>query len=62
MVFESNSMEETKEIVKYAKSQSFWNWILRRPQKFIFTINCKEVFLNPPKLKPGKSVMFYTTE
>ncbi len=56
------SQEEIKEVEKYAAPQKFWDWVFRKQQRFIFTINCTEIFLNPPRLKPGTSVMWYTME
>lgn len=39
------------------KGQLYWEWLTRKQRRFEFTIECKEVMKNPPKLK--ESVFMY---
>lgn len=46
-------------ITLHRAPQSFWSWLLRRPQSFTFVINCREALKEPPQMGEDQSVMLY---
>ena len=50
---------EKQILVEYKAPQKFIDWLLRRPQKFVFVFECKEILKNPPALPPNQSQLFY---
>ena len=44
-----SNMAEQRELVYSFKRPTFWEWITRKKRKATFTLNVKDLLINPPK-------------
>lgn len=55
-------LESVQTVTRLQKRPTFWQWLTRKPIYLTVTVECKELFKNPPPRKEGNEYIYIIAE